>query len=96
MGYDNSKFLFVLYLDRSYVTNHKCRATVVLGIFVDSWLFVFTTGILKYGVDLNSSWNVCSAALFLCLTFYVITKIVSYFSFELVFLFQVPRVSWLM
>lgn len=51
---------------------------VVLGIFVDSWLFVFTTGILKYGVDLNSSWNVCSAALFLCLTFYVITKILFY------------------
>ncbi|KAI4600526.1 hypothetical protein KJ359_000881 [Pestalotiopsis sp. 9143b] len=51
---------------------------MVLGIFVDSWLFVFTTGILKYGVDLNSSYNVCSASLFLCLTFYVITKILFY------------------
>lgn len=77
MGYDNPRLSFVLNLDHSHFANHECRATVVLGIFVDSWLFVFTTGILKYGVDLNSSYNVCSASLFLCLTFYVITKIVS-------------------
>ncbi|KAF7534881.1 hypothetical protein G7054_g5810 [Neopestalotiopsis clavispora] len=49
---------------------------IVLGIFIDSWLFVFITGVIKYGVDLNSSYDVCSAALFLCLTFYMTAKII--------------------
>ncbi|KAK6193350.1 hypothetical protein LQW54_012558 [Pestalotiopsis sp. IQ-011] len=38
---------------------------MVLGIFVHSWLFVFTTGIIKYGVDLNSSYNFYLTTLFL-------------------------------
>ncbi|ETS73408.1 hypothetical protein PFICI_15013 [Pestalotiopsis fici W106-1] len=58
-----------------FANGEHFKYTVVLGIFVDSWLFVFITGILKYGVDLNSSYAVCSAALFLCLTFYMTAKI---------------------
>lgn len=37
---------------------------LVFAIFVDSWLFVFVTAILKQGVGLNSSFNVCSAGIF--------------------------------
>lgn len=40
---------------------------VVFAIFFDSWLFVFVTAILKFGVGLNTSFGVCQGAILLCL-----------------------------
>jgi hypothetical protein len=51
--------------------------TVVLAIFVDSWVFILMTAILKYGFNINSGFNTCSLALLICLVSYATTKIVS-------------------
>ncbi|KAI0156069.1 hypothetical protein BJ166DRAFT_350269 [Pestalotiopsis sp. NC0098] len=51
---------------------------LVFAIFVDSWLFVFVTAILKQGVGLNSSFNVCSAGIIVCLCAYLSSKILIY------------------
>ncbi|KAI1633935.1 hypothetical protein F4809DRAFT_666186 [Biscogniauxia mediterranea] len=49
---------------------------VVYAIFIDSWMFIFVTAILQYGLGFNSNPNVCSAAILLCLICYVTTKFV--------------------
>ncbi|KAI1397805.1 hypothetical protein F4819DRAFT_490213 [Hypoxylon fuscum] len=49
---------------------------LVLAIYIDSWIFVAATAVISYGVGVDSSPGVCSAAIFLCLFFYVTTKIV--------------------
>ncbi|KAK9778838.1 hypothetical protein SCAR479_04462 [Seiridium cardinale] len=52
---------------------------LVFAIFVDSWLFVFITAILKHGAGINSSFELCSSAILLCLICYVSSKILVYF-----------------
>jgi hypothetical protein len=49
---------------------------VVFAIFIDSWMFVFLTALLRYGLGINTSYGLCSSAIYLCLVFYVTTKIV--------------------
>jgi hypothetical protein len=58
---------------------------VVLGIFIDSFLFVFLTAVVSQGLGVNDSKAVCSAAISLCLAFYVTTKV-------MIYLFLVERV----
>ncbi|KXJ87460.1 hypothetical protein Micbo1qcDRAFT_215832 [Microdochium bolleyi] len=53
-------------------------STVVFAIFFDSWLFVFVTGILKFGLGLGTSYGICQGAILLCLVCYVTTKILIY------------------
>ena len=48
---------------------------VVFATYIDSWLFVFATAILQFGVGVDSALPVCGAAILLCLVFYVTTKV---------------------
>ncbi|KAF7536002.1 hypothetical protein G7054_g4903 [Neopestalotiopsis clavispora] len=49
---------------------------LVFAIFIDSWLFVFVTAILKQAVGINTNYMLCSSAILLCLICYVTTKFV--------------------
>ncbi|KAI1107328.1 hypothetical protein F4804DRAFT_352221 [Jackrogersella minutella] len=49
---------------------------LVFAIYGDSWIFVFATGIINYGVGVDSNLGVCSAAILLCLFCYVSTKFI--------------------
>ncbi|KAH8649806.1 hypothetical protein BX600DRAFT_418738 [Xylariales sp. PMI_506] len=55
---------------------------LVFAIYIDSWLFVFITAILKLGVGINISYSMCSSAIFLCLICYVTTKMIYLFLVE--------------
>ncbi|OTB04284.1 hypothetical protein M426DRAFT_261999 [Hypoxylon sp. CI-4A] len=48
---------------------------VVFIVYGISWIFVFATGILNYGIGVSSNLGVCSAAIELCLFCYISTKI---------------------
>ncbi|KAI1487920.1 hypothetical protein F5X96DRAFT_686003 [Biscogniauxia mediterranea] len=61
---------------------------VVYAIFIDSWMFIFVTAILHYGLGFNSDPNVCSAAIFLCLICYVTTKLIYLFLVEKAFVIR--------
>ncbi|CAL1706626.1 unnamed protein product [Somion occarium] len=50
------------------------RLLVVL-TFTDSWLFIFTTGVLIHGAGLESSVGICTAAIAVCIAFYTTSKI---------------------
>jgi len=62
---------------QSWRNNHLTR-WLVLAIYIDSFLFVFTTAIISQGVGLNNSLTVCSVAVELCLVFYMTTKVMLY------------------
>ncbi|KAI8960617.1 hypothetical protein F5Y11DRAFT_358341 [Daldinia sp. FL1419] len=47
---------------------------LVFAIYLDSWAFVFGSGIVDYGLGVDSNLGVCSAAILLCLFFYVTSK----------------------
>lgn len=48
---------------------------VVFAIYADSFLFVFATAILQFGLGVDTSITVCEAAILLCLVCYVTTKV---------------------
>ena len=48
--------------------------TVVFAIYIDSYLFVFTTALLQNSFGVNSSLEICQGAILLCLVCYVTTK----------------------
>ncbi|KAI1657423.1 hypothetical protein F4813DRAFT_396332 [Daldinia decipiens] len=48
---------------------------LIFAIYVDSWAFVFGSSIVDYGIGVDSNLGVCSAAILLCLFFYVTTKV---------------------
>ncbi|CAE6465248.1 unnamed protein product [Rhizoctonia solani] len=64
------------------------RVCVVL-ILVVSWLFVIGAGILIHGVGMATSYNACSAGIFLCIWLYASSKVLVY-----VFLIEKVRVVW--
>lgn len=67
---------------------------LTLAIYIDSILFIFTTGILQHGFGLNSSAGVCSAAILLCLACYMSTKVlIYYFLVEKVFIIRRAKTS---
>ncbi|KAF9065062.1 hypothetical protein BDP27DRAFT_78974 [Rhodocollybia butyracea] len=51
----------------------------LLLVLLDSWLFVFSSGILIFGIGLEFSSAVCSAAIIHCVSFYATSKILVYF-----------------
>ncbi|KAF8896522.1 hypothetical protein BD779DRAFT_591208 [Infundibulicybe gibba] len=53
------------------------RLCVIL-IFLDSWLFMFSSGILIFGVGMETTEGACSAAIALCIAFYATSKIFIY------------------
>lgn len=50
---------------------------LIIGIYLDSFLFVFITAVFK-DVGLNESVSICRAAILLCLTLYLSTKVCVY------------------
>lgn len=50
----------------------------MIAIFIDSWLFIVVTSILKHGVGIDISTEMCSSAILLCLICYVTTKVLIY------------------
>ncbi|KZV70254.1 hypothetical protein PENSPDRAFT_752696 [Peniophora sp. CONT] len=64
------------------------RVCVVLA-FVDSWLFVFSSGLSIFGIGLESHENSCAAAIYLCIAFYGTSKMLIY-----LFLIEKVHVVW--
>lgn len=58
---------------------------MVLIIYVDSFCFVLSTAVVNQGIGLNTSQAVCIGAIYICLAFYMTTKVMLY-------LFLVERV----
>ena len=52
--------------------------TCVLIIFIDSWLFIFTSGILILGFGLEENDTSCSTGILLCIIFYGTSKFFIY------------------
>jgi hypothetical protein len=50
---------------------------VVFAIYIDSFLFVFATSVLKFGFGVEYSASACEAAILLCLTCYVTSKVLN-------------------
>ncbi|KAE9410088.1 hypothetical protein BT96DRAFT_466631 [Gymnopus androsaceus JB14] len=52
--------------------------TCVLLVLLDSWLFVFFTGLLSSGIGLSWSHTTCALAVYTCISFYALSKIFIY------------------
>ncbi|KAF3201832.1 hypothetical protein TWF106_002680 [Orbilia oligospora] len=52
---------------------------LVLGVYLDSWLFAFSSTVLNVAFGLRSSITACNAGILLCLICYLTTKIIIYF-----------------
>ncbi|KAF9078373.1 hypothetical protein BDP27DRAFT_1309489 [Rhodocollybia butyracea] len=60
-------------------------------VFVDSWLFLFTSCILVFGIGLESKELVCAMGIYICIIFYATSKILIYsFLIEKVYLVWSP------
>lgn len=51
---------------------------LVIIIFVDSWAFMFGSGILVQGIGLSLSLQACTAGIFLCICLYAVSKLLIY------------------
>jgi hypothetical protein len=61
---------------------------LALLIFADSWLFLFSAGLLISGIGLSLNEHACSAGIFLCIFLYAFSKLLIYwFLGEFVFCF---------
>ncbi|KAJ7116060.1 hypothetical protein C8R44DRAFT_794047 [Mycena epipterygia] len=58
-------------------------------VFLDSWLFLFTGGVLIFGVGLETREAGCSAGIYLCIVFYSSSKLLIY-----AFLIEKVHVVW--
>ncbi|KAJ6581571.1 hypothetical protein B0H19DRAFT_512771 [Mycena capillaripes] len=58
-------------------------------VFLDSWLFLFASGILIFGVGLETHKTGCSAGIYLCIVFYSSSKLLIY-----AFLIEKVYVVW--
>ncbi|KAK0204982.1 hypothetical protein DFS33DRAFT_1258898, partial [Desarmillaria ectypa] len=47
-------------------------------IFLDSWLFLFSSGVLTFGVGLESHPTICAVAIYICVFFYSTSKLLVY------------------
>lgn len=48
---------------------------MILAIYGDSIIFIFTTAMLEHGFGLNTSMAICDTAILLCLVCYMSTKV---------------------
>ena len=62
----------------------------VLIVFLDSYLFLFTAGVLILGVGMAASASACSLGIYLCIVFYGTSKIFIY-----LFLSEFPLPLWM-
>ncbi|KAJ6591500.1 hypothetical protein DFH09DRAFT_1137178 [Mycena vulgaris] len=60
-----------------------------LAVFLDSWLFLFASGVLIFGVGLETHEAGCSAGIYLCIIFYGSSKLLIY-----AFLIEKVHVVW--
>lgn len=75
---------------------------MVLGVFLDSWLFVLSSTILQASIGLDSSHAACDAGILLCLVCYLSSKVLMYFflvekviNYPSFFFFEVfPVINW--
>jgi len=61
----------------------------VLLVFLDSWLFLFTCGVLIFGIGLDHGDSACSLSIYLCIAFYGSSKLFIY-----CFLIEKVHVVW--
>ncbi|KAK6525177.1 hypothetical protein TWF694_005323 [Orbilia ellipsospora] len=61
---------------------------LILAIYFDSWLFVFSSTTLNAGFSLRSSIDACNAGILLCLICYLTTKIIYFFLVEKVYIIR--------
>ncbi|KAF3925665.1 hypothetical protein ABW21_db0208773 [Orbilia brochopaga] len=61
---------------------------LVLGVYLDSWLFVFSSTVLNSAFGLRSSITACNAGILLCLICYLTTKIIYFFLVEKVYIIR--------
>ncbi|RVD88110.1 uncharacterized protein DFL_002306 [Arthrobotrys flagrans] len=61
------------------ITEVPLARWLVLGVYLDSWLFVFSSTVLNVAFGLRSSITACNASILLCLICYLTTKIIIYF-----------------
>ncbi|KAL0059010.1 hypothetical protein AAF712_014279 [Marasmius tenuissimus] len=47
-------------------------------IFLDSWLFVFSSGLLIFGIGLETTPTACRSAILICVAFYISSKVLIY------------------
>ncbi|ETS85022.1 hypothetical protein PFICI_03047 [Pestalotiopsis fici W106-1] len=66
---------------------------VIFAIYIDSWLFVAISSVLRWGPGINMNWDMCSAAIFLCLACYLSTKLIYFFLVEKAFVVWGDRKS---
>jgi hypothetical protein len=50
----------------------------LLLILVDSWLFLFTSGVIVFGAGLELHATVCSLGIYFCIVFYASSKMLIY------------------
>jgi len=62
----------------SFFAMSWARICVVL-VFVDSWLFLFISGVIIFGVGLEYNLTLCSMAIYLCIACYGSSKLFIYF-----------------
>ncbi|KAK0469568.1 uncharacterized protein EV420DRAFT_42586 [Desarmillaria tabescens] len=61
----------------------------ILLIFLDSWLFLFSSGVLTFGVGLETHPTICAVAIYICVFFYSTSKLLVY-----CFLIEKVHVVW--
>jgi len=59
-------------------TNLAWGRLVVILVLIDSWLFIFFTGMLVNGVGLSFSRTTCALAIYACIGFYGSSKVLTY------------------
>ncbi|KAL7272971.1 hypothetical protein RUND412_004190 [Rhizina undulata] len=67
---------------------------LILAVFTDSWLFVFSSTVLQTSFGLNSSPKACDAGILLCLVCYLSSKFLYMFLVEKVYIIRGNRNRW--
>ncbi|KAF5360029.1 hypothetical protein D9758_007589 [Tetrapyrgos nigripes] len=62
---------------------------IVACVFLDSWLFLFSSGLVTFGIGLETSLSACMTGIFLCIIFYASTKLLLY-----IFLIEKVHTVW--
>jgi hypothetical protein len=51
---------------------------LLVSILIDSWVFVFSSALMTSGIGLSLNSTICGAAIFLCIIFYGLSKVLIY------------------
>ncbi|KAI5791318.1 hypothetical protein FPQ18DRAFT_259619 [Pyronema domesticum] len=67
---------------------------LIFGIFIDNWLFIFSSTVLQSSFGLNTSLKTCDAGILLCSVCYLSSKLIYLFLVEKVFIIRGNRERW--